>query len=561
MTSIPLTRREFALTAAAAVAFGLRAADAEKPILRIGATTDDHLHPKRPETHRRAKACFELFRKMNADIVVDTGDIADLSQLSELAFFRKCFDDAFAGTDCVPFFCIANHDYNYLPGTKKNDPKNFENASRALGMSSVNPTVVVKGYRFVNVHQCEPDREAFARAVAKAVAENEGNRPVFVVNHVPPMLTTTGTIHWSSQAVRDVLNRYPQVIALTGHIHTAINWAANIWQGEFTAINLGAHSEYSNQIDGEAVVLDVFADRIDVRRYEAVSGREIGADDRWSIPLPLDPKHGPYRTELRAKTCPVPALPADATVRFEQSASGESGRLVFPAAAPARSARGYRITLESQGADGKWGFLATLNWKAPQVMDEPKEWTCPLAPALLDGGRPHRVTIVPVNSHEVAGPERTFPFAVPANPMERLEDGLTQVARYQQTYEPGKGVFRSGADGWFRKTGGAVDIVLPKAFAAAIAARKTVTLVFDIASEQSGRPNTFSIGKFPAAGGSLELGLGSRIYTLAGSFEKHRYAWTIGKGANPSPEDEYCLVIREGGDARFRINGIRCFVR
>ena len=561
MTSLSLTRREFVLTAAAATAFGLRAADDEKPILRIGATSDDHLHPNRPETHRRAKACFELFRRMNVDIVVDTGDIADLSHLSELAFFRKCFDDAFAGTDCVPFFCIANHDYNYLPGTKKNDPKNFENASRALGMASVNPMAVVRGYRFVNVHQCEPDREAFARAVAKAVVENEGDRPVFVVNHVPPMQTTTGTVHWSSQAVRDVLNQYPQVIALTGHIHTAVNWAANIWQGEFTAINLGAHAEYSNKIDGEAVVLDVFADRIDVRRYEAVSGREIGADDRWSIPLPPDPKHGPYRTELRAKTCPVPALPTDATVRFKQSASGESGNLVFTAATPARSAMHYRITLESQGADGAWSFLGTLNWKAPQVMDEPREWTCPLVPALLDGGRPHRATIVPVNSHEVAGPKLTFPFAVPANPMEKLDEGLTQIARYQQTYEPGKGVFHPEVNGWFRKTGGATDIVLSKAFAAAIAARKAVTLVFDIASEQPGRPNTFSIAKFPAAGGNLEFGPGARIYTLPGNYAKHRYVWTIKKGTNPSPEDEYCLVIREGDDARFRINGITCFVR
>ena len=126
---------------------------------------------------------------------------------------------------------------------------------------------------------------------------------------------------------------------------------------------------------------------------------------------------------------------------------------------------------------------------------------------------------------------------------------------------PLQDVFRPGADGWFRKTGGAVDIVLPKAFAAAIAARKTVTLVFDIASEQPGRPNTFSIAKFPAAGGNLELGLGSRIYTLPGNYKTHRYAWTIRKGSNPSPEDEYCLVIREGDAARFRINGISCFVR
>ena len=277
-----LTRREFVLTSAAATAFGLRAADAGQPLLRIGAMSDDHLHPNRPATHRRTKACFELFRRLNVDIVVDTGDIADLSHVSELQCFRRYFDEAFAGTDCVPFFCIANHDYNSVPNTPKNDPRNIENAWRALGMGGPNQSAVVKGYRFVNVFQNEPRREAFAEAVGKAVAANEGNRPVFVVNHVPPMNTTAGTVHWSSQAVRDVMNQYPQVVALTGHNHASISWAGNVWQGEFTSVNLGAHAEYSNKIDGEAVVLEVFADRIDIRRYEAVSGREIGADDRWS---------------------------------------------------------------------------------------------------------------------------------------------------------------------------------------------------------------------------------------------------------------------------------------
>ena len=556
-----LTRRTFVLSATATAALGLGAAGEEKPILRIGAMTDNHLHPKRPATHRRTKACFELFRRMNADIVVDTGDIADLSQVSELEFFRKCFDDAFAGTDCVPFFCIAHHDYNYVPGTKKNDPVNFENARRALKMDSVNPTAVVKGYQFVNVFQNEPDPKAFANAVAKAVAANRGNRPVFVVNHVPPMLTTTGTVHWSSQAVRDVLNRYPQVVALTGHIHTAISWAANVWQGEFTAVNLGAHAEYSNKIDGEAVVLDVFADRIDVRRYEAVSGREIGTDDRWSIPLPLDPAHGPYRPEVRAGVCPRPELPADASVRFEQTADGTAGKLVFTAAKPRGKAKHYRITLESQAADGSWKFLGTLNWSAPQVMDEPETWECPLAPAMLDGGRPHRATIVPVNCFDVAGKPRTFPFDVPANPMEILPADLTQVVRCQRSYKPGESVFTPSADGWLKKEGGVIVASLPKALSAAVLKRKTITLLFDIASEQPGHPNTFSIGKFPADGGNVELGLGGRIYTLPGSHASHRYVWTIGKGHSPSPDDELCLIIREGGASRYRINGVKCFVR
>ena len=558
MKNITLT-----LVAAASLALSISAACGanDRPVLRIGAMSDNHLHADRTNTHVRTKACFDLFRRENVDIVVDTGDIADLSHVSELKAFRRYFDEAFAGTDCVPFFCIANHDYNYLPGTKKNDPKNFENASRALGMPGVNPTAVVKGYRFVNVFQNEPDPKAFANAVAKAVAANRGNRPVFVVNHVPPMLTTTGTVHWSSQAVRDVLNRYPQVVALTGHIHTAISWAANVWQGEFTAVNLGAHAEYSNKIDGEATVLSVYADRIDIRRYEAVSGREIGADDRWSIPLPLDPKHGPYRPEVRAQTCPVPALPADAAVRYEQDPSGQGGTLVFSSAAPRGKAKHYRITLESQQADGAWKFLGTLNWSAPQVLEEPASWECELSPAMLDGGRPHRATIVPVSSFDVAGKGRTFPFDVPASPLKALPAELTRIVRYQRSNAPGKDVFAPSADGWFEKDKGNVVAVLPKELNGALQKAKAAILRVDVASEQSARPNTFSLGKFEAAGGNVVFGVGGRFYTLPGNYAAHRYVWTIARGGKrPKPGDEICLVIREGDRGRFRINEITCFL-
>lgn len=552
------TRRQFILSSAAAsAAMALPAADA-KPILRIGAISDDHLHSKRPETHRRTKACFDLFRRENVDIVVDTGDIADVSEIGELQLFRKYFDDAFAGTKCVPFFCIANHDYNYIPGTKKNDPVNFENASKALGMSSVNPTAEVNGYQFVNVFQNEPKRDALDKAIAAAVKRNVGNRPIFVVNHVPPMLTTTGTVHWSSDAVRQTMNKYPQIVALTGHIHTAINWAANIWQGEFTAVNLGAHAEYSNKIAGEATILDVFADRIDIRRYEAVSGREIGADDRWSIPWPFDPATAPYRPKEYSARLPRPQLPADAAVTYSQAKNGKSGVLKFSSSMPRSFI--YHIQLESKADDGKWTFLGALRWQPPQVMDAPKEWECEIAPQLLDAGRRHRAIITPQDSFELSGKSATFEFDVPANPLKELDASLFQGVRYlsASTYK-GKPM-QPNAEGWLKKSTWSIMTVLPKALTTELRKHKSATLVFDIGSDQPGNPCTYSIAKFNAGDHELVRGIGGRIYTAPGKFAAHRYAWTI--STNRLREgDELCMEIREGGDnASYRINSIKCFV-
>lgn len=557
----PMKNITLTLVTAASLALSISAACGanDRPVLRIGAMSDNHLHADRTNTHVRTKACFDLFRRENVDIVVDTGDIVDRSDFAELAFFRTCFDASFRGTSCVPFFCIANHDYNYVKGTRFNDPRNIDSAWRALGMKGRNQSAVVKGYRFVNVFQHEADTNAFAEAVAKAVAESPAGRPVFVVNHVPPMFTTAGTVHWSSPAIRSVLNNYPQVVALTGHNHASLALPANIWQGEFTAINLGAHAEYSNKIAGEAAILDVFPDRIDIRRYEAVSGRELGADDRWSIPLPLDPKNGPYRPEHRAKTCPVASMPENAKARFEQNSHGNLGKLVFTSAEPRAIPTNYRLDIESQQPDGSWKFLtAYLDEEAPIQPEMPALLSAPLAPVLFDAGRPHRVKITPLNSHGVAGTSRTLPFTVPDQPMQQLPSDLLRIVRYQKDARKGARIITPDKDGWIEKKNAEIVAVLPKEFSAAIAGKKSVSLVFDVASEQNELPHTFSYGVLHADGhGEKQPG---RIYSLPGRFDSCRYAFLIW-APKPEPGDQYFLTIREGRWGRFKINGVKAFVR
>ena len=530
----------------------------KEPLLRIGAMSDNHLDTSHPETHRRTKACFELFRRLGADVVVDTGDIANRSELGELAYFRQCFDEAFAGTDCVPFFCIANHDYNYVPNTKKNDPTNIENAWRALKMSGPNPTVVVKGYRFVNVFQQNPNPNALREAVAKTVAENEGNRPVFVVNHVPPSLTTTATDFWSSPAVRSALDPFPQIVALTGHNHESVIWPANVWQGEFTAINLGAHAEYSNKIDGEATFLEVYADRIDVRRYEAVSGRELGADDRWSIPLPLDPKNGPYRPEVRAATCVKPAIPATATCDYRVSDDGVTGTFRVTASEPRGSACRYLWEFEVQEPDGGWRSLAVHSKRAPQVVDADESTDYAVPAALFEAGRPHRVTVTPVNSHDVKGTGRTFAFDVPPRQ-------FAEVPAAQMTVQGIRtGMRRDGTvcvpvkDGWFvHEKGKDVLVTLPKAIEDLLRASKRVTIVVDLAMEQHELGNVLALWSVPPRGDANRY-FGTRQATQSGEFASCRFAWTLDR-KRLAAKNELCLAVFWGGKGRFKINGIRAY--
>ena len=533
-----------------------------KPILRIGAMTDSHLMPNNVSSHRRAKACFELFRRHNVDVVINTGDIAAQSQVSELKIFRRMFDETFAGTGCVPIFGIAYHDYNYIPNTwkpapKQNDPLNIEAAWRALGMTGPNPTAVVKGYRFVNVFSNERPG-VFAEMVEKAVAENEGNRPVFVINHVPPARTTTATEGSSSKAVRDVLNKYPQVVALTGHIHSSISWAANIWQGEFTAVNLGANATDSNKMDGEAVLLDVFSDRIDIRRYEAVTGREVGVDDRWSVPLPLDPAHGPYRVERRRKTSPVAECQLDAKVQFKQSGREGFGVFEFPSALPHNVSYRYDLAFESRREDGGWDFLTAFTWDVPQVFDEPGTQNITLPMALFDSGRPYRATIRSVNSYNVAGKGRSFGFSAPVWSARELPSELTRIVRFQNSVKANDKGFRPGSDGWFERRGKMVAAVLSKDFSTAIAGAKSVSLLLDIASADLKGVNKVRLAYLPEEG-RANFSVGGCAYAVSGDYPNCRYAWTLCPQSSTS-DGEYCIVFREDGSGRFKVKSVRGFI-
>ncbi len=553
------TRKRFMACGAASVAMGAALAfDGRRPLLRIGAMSDNHLHPDRKETHEKTSACFRLFRKMEVDVVVDTGDIADLSHVSELEYFRARFDECFAGTPTVPFFCVANHDYNYLPNTKRNDPKVIDAAVRALGMDSRNPCACVKGYRFASYFQHERI-ETLERNVKEAVAASEAGRPVFVVTHVPPFGTTTGTSHWSSRQIRRALDGFPQVVNLTGHIHTAITWPANIWQGEFTSINLGAHAQYSNPIGGEAMVLDVFEDRIDVRRYEAVSGREIGADDRWSVPLPLDPRNGPYRFARRMEAMPPPAFQSDAGGAYSQSRDGVSGTLSFPAAEPSGRVRGHRVEIESQGADGSWRSLAVLGQSVKQVMDFPKRCSFPVIPAVLDPGLRHRATVYPEDSFGAVGRPISFQFDVPGNPMEELPSDVVRVDRVVAGASSDGRTIAPGADGWLQVSGDS-SIMLSAALSRALVGRRNPVLVMDLATEQRHTPRTLSVWRIPHGKGRGKAGVAGRIYTLAGRRDAQRYAWSLKLGKDFSEDDVLLVSSREGDDARYRINSVRCFV-
>ena len=116
----------------------------------------------------------------------------------------------------------------------------------------------VGGYHFIGFSPTCNGGRAFDDAtmewldgeIAAAIAENTAagrpNDPVFVCQHQQPYNTVNGSstsLGGNDQAnVREIMNKYPQVVDFAGHSHTYIDHPRSVWQGEFTALSTGTLS-------------------------------------------------------------------------------------------------------------------------------------------------------------------------------------------------------------------------------------------------------------------------------------------------------------------------------
>ena len=56
---------------------------------------------------------------------------------------------------------------------------------------------------------------------------------------MPPAGTVYHSWSWGEWHTREILNRHPQVVNFSGHVHGSLRNDVFLWQGEFTAVNAG----------------------------------------------------------------------------------------------------------------------------------------------------------------------------------------------------------------------------------------------------------------------------------------------------------------------------------
>ena len=498
-----MDRREFAKGAAGFFGWGMFAggfggcrllSGGSGPKLTFGAISDIHIRLVR----RDGKDVFEgeeafrealvWFRDQGVDGVTISGDLADLGLVEELEAVGRVWRSVFPG-DRAPdgrpvarLFVYGNHDWEgfcYHGGdpAKRLFGADFEAHTirrdlagawkRAFG-EDYSPVwrKEVKGYVFVGAHwiadRCRWYGETGVPQAPGWFEENGGAidpaKPFFYLQHPPPKDTCHGPWLWGHDdgRITAALSKYRNAVSLTGHSHMTLTSERAIWQGAFTAIDVGSLSytglcfgdldPFTRENDSNAgnlagtnaakimcrmethdghqgMLVRVYDDRVVFERRDFASGEKLGAD--WSVPVPAaDPP--PYAFAPRAATSVAPEFPAGAVLsarlttgrnRGGSGAKPEERRVLevtIPAADRAGAGRVFDYAVEISGKDGgtdrKYVFAAgfhrsagTQEAHAPTVLQ--------VDAGLLRARGELLIRAVPRNSFGVSGSALALAFA------------------------------------------------------------------------------------------------------------------------------------------------------
>ena len=497
-----LNRRQFLGGAACFGAASILAAEPGDRLARIGVMTDTHVE-ETLESCARVKAALQLFKAKSVEMIINCGDVADYFCPEGYRFYRQTVNTVYPEVQSRPreVFAYAYHDtvdYKDQPGrhTGLLAAEAFADMRRLL--EAPNPptdSFVWKGLPFLVFPQATGTPgfltwEDYAARVDEVCKANPG-KPVFVIDHVPPAGTTFHSWSWGSVACRKALEGHAQVVSLSGHVHGSLACERQIWQGSFTAINFGCLQTWGGFAAGSTppsqakenygvAVMDVYRDRLVVRRYDVRDGSEYGADDPWIVPLPFAAKTAPFARATQqkrlAKKRPAPAFGPAAKLVTTWSEKGLE--LEIPGVATSTRAFYYRLELARKNARGAWvPFTRDDNfadfWLAPKDRT-PTSYTLSRA-FFQKAGETIRVSVAPIDFFDQATKPLTADVVVPHVPKV-----LSRVTGETVTFtDTGKPVVR-GADGFFTPPSGQGTAWLPAAMLEHAKPGTPLTLVLEL---------------------------------------------------------------------------------
>lgn len=165
-------------------------------------------------------------------------------------------------------------------------------------------TFIVMGSDTIQMEEADISDEQLAWLDATMSEATADGKPVFVCLHQVLKDThglpftwgsgsnkTAGTVGDDSDAIYEVLNKYENVVLLTGHLHTGFGqYTYEVLgdNGNITSINfpgLGKNCKDGIEGEGQGAIMEVYEDEIIIRARDVANGKYYGAEYDYTITL------------------------------------------------------------------------------------------------------------------------------------------------------------------------------------------------------------------------------------------------------------------------------------
>lgn len=232
------------------------------PVIRFVATSDTHINTigdigcqRLTKLIKTAYAISDSDKDYNnLDAVVFSGDITDNGLYNSFLAFAGVTNDLLReGTERLGVIAKSHDSYTYGQFAR--------NVYTSITGQEADFHRVINGFHFIGVSRAQSSIKQYTaeqvewldKNIAEAV-KDDPQKPVFVFQHEHVLDTVYGssqTDGWGLDTFTSVLEKYPQVIHISGHSHFPANDPRAIWQDSFTAVNDGGLSYFELAVDGK----------------------------------------------------------------------------------------------------------------------------------------------------------------------------------------------------------------------------------------------------------------------------------------------------------------------
>ena len=309
------------------------------PVMRFVATSDTHIQKLGDTGCKRTSAMLKTAYAIseadedykNLDAVVFSGDITDNGYLGSFLAFTAITDNEIReGTERLAVVAKSHDSYRY----SKNSLKVFT----GLTGQETDFHRVIAGYHFIGVSRSATLKQYtdtqvkwLDENIAAAVADDP-EKPVFVFQHEHVRGTVYGSSKsdgWGLETFTEVLEKYPQVVHISGHSHFPANDPRAVWQGSFTAINDGGLAYYELAVDGknnqfpeekermsQALIIEVDADnKVLVKVLDVDEGKIMR---EFLIDNITEENKTKYAFDTRSAEASAPVFPEGAELSYKK---------------------------------------------------------------------------------------------------------------------------------------------------------------------------------------------------------------------------------------------------